>query len=183
MIYTVKQVFAEYPTISYDDKTHKVFYNLSASELQREDSKLGTFLRYLETNRPNDGFTNLISKEVESIKHSTKWRKEYMTINDWIRDELEKGIAAGIEERWETEVEKRMEAEVKKEVEKRMETEVAKEVEKRMEAEVAKEVAKNEAKHEEDIYRIAKEMLENKIDVETVASITHLSKDKIMELK
>ena len=159
MIYTVKQVFAEYPTISYDDKTHKVFYNLSASELQREDSKLGTFLRYLETNRPNDGFTNLISKEVESIKHSTKWRKEYMTINDWIRDELEKGIAAGIEERWETEVEKRMEAEV------------------------AKEVAKNEAKHEEDIYRIAKEMLENKIDVETVASITHLSKDKIMELK
>ena len=82
-----------------------------------------------------------------------------MTINDWIRDELEKGIAAGIEERWETEVEKRMEAEV------------------------AKEVAKNEAKHEEDIYRIAKEMLENKIDVETVASITHLSKDKIMELK
>ena len=106
-----------------------------------------------------------------------------MTINDWIRDELEKGIAAGIEERWETEVEKRMEAEVKKEVEKRMETEVAKEVEKRMEAEVAKEVAKNEAKHEEDIYRIAKEMLENKIDVETVASITHLSKDKIMELK
>ncbi|WP_318662850.1 Rpn family recombination-promoting nuclease/putative transposase [Treponema sp.] len=195
MIYTVKQVFAEYPTISYDDKTHKVFYNLSASELQREDSKLGTFLRYLETNRPNDGFTNLISKEVESIKHSTKWRKEYMTINDWIRDELEKGIAAGIEERWETEVEKRMEAEVKKEVEKRMEAEVAKEVEKRMEvevkkevekrmgAEVAKEVAINEAKHEEDIYRIAKEMLENKIDVETVASITHLSKDKIMELK
>lgn len=49
--------------------------------------------------------------------------------------------------------------------------------------EVAKEVAKNEAKHEEDIYRIAKEMLENKIDIETVASITHLSKEKIMELK
>ena len=112
-----------------------------------------------------------------------------MTINDWIRDELEKGIAAGIEERWETEVEKRMEAEVKKEVEKRMEAEVKKEVEKRMETEVAKEVEKRmevekELKNrKETIRNIVKEMIKNNIDFNTISSITKLSKDEILTIQ
>ena len=100
-----------------------------------------------------------------------------MTINDWIRDELEKGIAAGIEERWETEVEKRMEAEVKKEVEKRMETEVAKEVEKRM------EVEKELKNRKETIRNIVKEMIKNNIDFNTISSITKLSKDEILTIQ
>lgn len=100
---------------------------MSASELQREDSKLGTFLRYLETNKPNDGFTNLISKEVE----------------------------------------KRMEAEVEKEVEKRMEAEVEKELKNR----------------KETIRNIVKEMIKNNIDLNTISSITKLSKDEILTIQ
>lgn len=124
---------------------------MSESELQREDSKLGTFLRYLETNKPNDGFTNLISKEVEKCMEA----------------EVKK------------EVEKRMEAEVAKEVEKRMEAEVEKEVEKRMEAEVEKEL-KN---RKETIRNIVKEMIKNNIDLNTISSITKLSKDEILTIQ
>lgn len=108
-------------------KPTKYFYNLSASELQREDSKLGTFLRYLETNKPNDGFTNLISKEVEKC----------------------------------------MEAEVEKEVEKCMEAEVEKELKNR----------------KETIRNIVKEMIKNNIDLNTISSITKLSKDEILTIQ
>ena len=116
LIYTVKQNFLERPDKSYDDNTRKVFYNLNASELKREDSRLGTFLRYLITNDPEDVFTKQISKEVESVKHSTKWRKEYMTVGEWIREEVEKEVAIEVDKRVATEVDKRVATEVDKRV-------------------------------------------------------------------
>ena len=116
LIYTVKQNFLERPDKSYDDNTRKVFYNLNASELKREDSRLGTFLRYLITNDPEDVFTKQISKEVESVKHSTKWRKEYMTVGEWIREEVEKEVAIEIDKRVANEVDKRVASEVDKRV-------------------------------------------------------------------
>lgn len=116
LIYTVKQNFLERPDKSYDDNTRKVFYNLNASELKREDSRLGTFLRYLITNDPEDVFTKQISKEVESVKHSTKWRKEYMTVGEWIREEVEKEVAIEVDKRVANEVDKRVATEVDKRV-------------------------------------------------------------------
>lgn len=128
LIYTVKQNFLERPDKSYDDNTRKVFYNLNASELKREDSRLGTFLRYLITNDPEDVFTKQISKEVESVKHSTKWRKEYMTVGEWIREEVEKEVAIEVDKRVATEVDKRVANEVEKQVAIKLEKEVNKKV-------------------------------------------------------
>ena len=61
---------------------------MKSSELKKEDSRLGNFLRYLKSNEPTDVFTNTISKEVLDVKHSVRWRKEYMTIGEKIDEEV-----------------------------------------------------------------------------------------------
>ncbi|MCQ2611580.1 MAG: Rpn family recombination-promoting nuclease/putative transposase [Treponema sp.] len=145
LIYTVKQNFLERPDKSYDDNTRKVFYNLNASELKREDSRLGTFLRYLITNDPEDVFTKQISKEVESVKHSTKWRKEYMTVGEWIREEVEKEVAIEVDKRVAVELEKEVNKKVATEVEKQVAIKLEKEVNKKVAIELEKEVNKKVA--------------------------------------
>lgn len=88
LTYTITQTIKERPGVLYNDNTRKVFYNLKSSELKKEDSRLGNFLRYLKSNEPTDVFTNTISKEVLDVKHSVRWRKEYMTIGEKIDEEV-----------------------------------------------------------------------------------------------
>ena len=100
----------------YNDNTRKVFYNLKSSELKKEDSRLGNFLRYLKSNEPTDVFTNTISKELLDVKHSVRWRKEYMTIgkktDEEVAIELEKRLPEELEKRLPEELEKRLPVEL-----------------------------------------------------------------------
>lgn len=189
LIYTVKQNFLERPDKSYDDNTRKVFYNLNASELKREDSRLGTFLRYLITNDPEDVFTKQISKEVESVKHSTKWRKEYMTVGEWIREEVEKEVAIEIDKRVATEVDKRVASEVDKrvanEVEKRVSNEVEKQVAIKLEKEVNKKVAtevENQL-HAQQLQNARNLLAMNVLTAEQIAQAVELPVEEVLSLK
>ena len=101
LTYTITQTIKERPGVTYNDNTRKVFYNLKSSELKKEDSRLGNFLRYLKSNEPTDVFTNTISKEVLDVKHSVRWRKEYMTIGEKIDEE----VAIDLEKRLPVELE------------------------------------------------------------------------------
>lgn len=108
LTYTITQTIKERPGVTYNDNTRKVFYNLKSSELKKEDSRLGNFLRYLKSNEPTDVFTNTISKEVLDVKHSVRWRKEYMTIGEKIDEE----VAIELEKRLPEELEKRLPVEL-----------------------------------------------------------------------
>lgn len=185
LIYTVKQNFLERPDKSYDDNTRKVFYNLNASELKREDSRLGTFLRYLITNDPEDVFTKQISKEVESVKHSTKWRKEYMTVGEWIREEVEKEVAIEIDKRVANEVEKQVAIKLEKEVNKKVAIELEKEVNKKVAVELDKQVAlevKNQL-HAQQLQNARNLLAMNVLTTEQIAQAVELPVEEIMALK
>lgn len=94
-VYTTKTVFDEDNVLNYDDKTNKVFYNLSALELKQKDSKLGIFLNYMSTSLANDEYTSKIEEAVKKAKYNLNWRKEYMTVGMWIDEEREKACAEG----------------------------------------------------------------------------------------
>ena len=65
-------------------------------------------MRYLKSNEPTDVFTNTISKEVLDVKHSVRWRKEYMTIGEKIDEE----VAIELEKRLPEELKKRLPVEL-----------------------------------------------------------------------
>lgn len=94
--YTVHQSFKEKNGCLYDDNTNKVFYNLTASELKNRHSELGNFLRYLNSDKPNDSFTNEIDNAVTEAKFNTNWRKEYMTVNMLLQEEHVKAFEEGV---------------------------------------------------------------------------------------
>ena len=94
-VYTTKTVFDEDNVLNYDDKTNKVFYNLSALELKQKDSKLSIFLNYMSTSLANDEYTSKIEEAVKKAKYNLNWRKEYMTVGMWIDEEREKACAEG----------------------------------------------------------------------------------------
>ena len=181
LIYTVKQNFLERPDKSYDDNTRKVFYNLNASELKREDSRLGTFLRYLITNDPEDVFTKQISKEVESVKHSTKWRKEYMTVGEWIREEVEKEVAIEVDKRVATEVDKRVATEVDKRVANEVEKQVAIKLEKEVNKKVATEV-ENQL-HAQQLQNARNLLAMKVLTAEQIAQAVELPVEEVLGLK
>lgn len=84
------------PSVKYDDKSNKVFYNLTASELQSEKSPAGNFLRYLISNKTTDDFTRQIESAVSKAKYNSTWRKEYMNFNLWLMKERTEGKKEGI---------------------------------------------------------------------------------------
>lgn len=87
LIYTVVQSFKERPGLFYNDSTHKVYDNLTSEELNQRDSKLGNFLRYLNTAVPTDNFTGIVESAVIEAKCNTSRRKEYMTLDMIIEEE------------------------------------------------------------------------------------------------
>lgn len=93
--YTVQQTFLEKNSSHYTDNTNKVFYNLTASELNRKDSELGNFLRYLNSCKPSDSFTNEIDTAVTEAKYNVKWRNEFMTLEMLLQEEHENAFEEG----------------------------------------------------------------------------------------
>lgn len=166
---------------------------MNASELKREDSRLGTFLRYLITNNPEDVFTKQISKEVESVKHSTKWRKEYMTVGEWIREEVEKEVAIEVDKRVAIELEKEVNKKVATEVEKQVAIKLEKEVNKKVAIELEKQVAveldkqvalevKNQL-HAQQLQNARNLLAMNVLTTEQIAQAVELPVEEIMALK
>lgn len=96
--YQVEQTITGQPNYKYNDSSHKLFYNLTASELQKKTSALGNFLRYLGTGKPTDSYTEQIQDAVTVAKTNAEWRKEYMTVGMWIDEEKKKAIEEGLHE-------------------------------------------------------------------------------------
>ncbi|HBB12845.1 MAG TPA: hypothetical protein DCZ76_01055 [Treponema sp.] len=95
------------PLEHFNDKITKVIYNASGYE-KETDAKIRDFLRFVYTNDPSeDVFSVRLTKRVENLKQSERFREAYATMNLWemdIRREerkeaLAEGRALGAEER------------------------------------------------------------------------------------
>ena len=63
-IYTVKQTFAENDKLIFDDKTHKIFYNVKAFEKLSNDIETKAFLEYLCKKQSTSKFTESLNRAV-----------------------------------------------------------------------------------------------------------------------
>ena len=79
-IYTVKQTFAENDKLIFDDKTHKIFYNVKAFEKIANDVETKAFLEYLCKHQSTTKFTQSLETAVYRNKNNQNWRKDYMTL-------------------------------------------------------------------------------------------------------
>ena len=79
-IYTVKQTFAENDKLIFDDKTHKIFYNVNAFEKLSNDVETKAFLEYLCKHQSTTKFTQSLETAVYRNKNNQNWRKDYMTL-------------------------------------------------------------------------------------------------------
>ena len=79
-IYTVKQTFAENDKLVFDDKTHKIFYNVKAFEKLSNDVETKAFLKYLCKKQSTSKFTESLEHAVYQNRNNQHWRKDYMTL-------------------------------------------------------------------------------------------------------
>ena len=102
-VYTFRNVCSEDGALFLDDKSYKVFYNVSAYG-KEDEPELSALLQYLCERRTTSGFTQHIDALVEKAKRNEKFRSWYMSLN--IREDdlrmagekigFERGVAAGI---------------------------------------------------------------------------------------
>ena len=79
-IYTVKQTFEENEKLIFDDKTHKIFYNVNAFEKLSNDIETKAFLEYLCKHQSTTKFTQSLETAVYRNRNNQNWRKDYMTL-------------------------------------------------------------------------------------------------------
>ena len=79
-IYTVKQTFTENEKLIFDDKTHKIFYNVNAFEKLSNDVETKAFLEYLCKHQSTTKFTQSLETAVYRNKNNQNWRQDYMTL-------------------------------------------------------------------------------------------------------
>ena len=79
-IYTVKQTFEENEKLIFDDKTHKIFYNVNAFEKLSNDVETKAFLEYLCKHQSTTKFTQSLETAVYRNRNNQNWRQDYMTL-------------------------------------------------------------------------------------------------------
>ncbi len=106
-VYTFENTCREDGSLFLNDKSYKVFYNVSAYGKEKDD-ELHALLRYLCKKQATSHFTQSIDELVETTKNNEKFRSLYMSLNihkdDLLREGsligekigFEKGVVAGI---------------------------------------------------------------------------------------
>ena len=84
-VYTVRSSFAEIPSVEFNDKTNKVFYNTSAYKVT-DDKELKGFLEFIQTKNACTNFSKQLEKSVQYAKNNNDWENEYMFFQDVLED-------------------------------------------------------------------------------------------------
>ena len=93
-VYTFENTCREVGDLFLDDRTTKVFYNVSAYGKEK-DRELHALLQYLCDGQATSGFTQNIDALVEITKNNEKFRSVYMSLNIHKDDLLREGSLIG----------------------------------------------------------------------------------------
>ena len=88
--YSFKSTCKENSTLLLDDKTTRVFYNVTAYN-NSEDEQLKAFLHFVCKNEADDNFTRILESRIRNIINSEKFRTEYLAVNLHDRDLIKQG--------------------------------------------------------------------------------------------
>ena len=85
----------------YDDKTKKIFYNVSRYQ-DVDDPRIKDFLQYLKNKTPTNDFTRRLDQMVEELKTIEVGFTDYIAARqkefDWLRQGKEQGYEAGLQQ-------------------------------------------------------------------------------------
>ncbi|MCR5725790.1 MAG: Rpn family recombination-promoting nuclease/putative transposase, partial [Treponema sp.] len=100
-VYTFQNRCQEEPGILLNDRSYKVFYNISSWEDVR-DSELRAIYKLILENQSSTDFTDELRKQMNYARQNVQYRQGYMTLA-WMRAEdrreaKEEGIAIGLAE-------------------------------------------------------------------------------------
>lgn len=87
--YTFGNLCEEDTTIRLNDGTKKIFFNATDYD-KAEDEDVREFLRYVNGEKSDNQFVQMLDDKVVKVKSSKEWRREYMTLlmrEQDIRDE------------------------------------------------------------------------------------------------
>ncbi|MCM1263774.1 MAG: Rpn family recombination-promoting nuclease/putative transposase, partial [Butyrivibrio sp.] len=107
-IYHFENLCLEDTTIRLNDGTEKIFLNTKGT-MDDVDEELANLLKYFDSLKPQDAFTEELDKEVLKARRHEEWRQEYMKLEvlmwDSRREGKEEGLAEGkVEGREETKI-------------------------------------------------------------------------------
>ena len=83
-VYSFKNICEEDSSVSLNDKTHKVFYNVNAWEMKKNPERRA-LLKYFYGSNADDDLTKDIEEQVHITRNLREWRKEHMTVEQEIK--------------------------------------------------------------------------------------------------
>ncbi|MCR5613297.1 Rpn family recombination-promoting nuclease/putative transposase [Treponema sp.] len=101
--YSFRNICKENAAVNLNDKSHKVVYNASAYESEKNE-RIKALLRYIQTDESGeDDFSKRLDTLVSRMKENEKFKREYMLMNlhdyDILRKGREEGLAAGSQQK------------------------------------------------------------------------------------
>ena len=96
-VYTFCNTCQEKFSLKLNDKSLKIFYNVSAWQTD-PNSERASLLRYISTGTATSSFTKQVDEAAKEIKLLNKFRRAYMMRNIYIDDAIERGHRLGLQE-------------------------------------------------------------------------------------
>ena len=93
-VYTFENLCREDPAIALDDGAVKVVLNTKGSEGEIS-AELKSLLRYMEGFKPDSDYTRMLDEAVEYVRSDDKWRREYMVLNEMLKENRRMGAYMG----------------------------------------------------------------------------------------
>ena len=82
---TSQNLCREDPSIALGDDATRIILNTKGSVGEISDELRG-LLRYMDGCQPDDDYTRKLDSAVADVRADEKWRREYMVLNELIRD-------------------------------------------------------------------------------------------------
>lgn len=92
--YTFQNVCEEDTSLLLNDGTVKIFFNTGGRK-GKINKDAESILKFIESNKTEDDFTEKLAQEVQKIKENKEWRVEYMTLLMREREKYREGEIKG----------------------------------------------------------------------------------------
>ena len=99
--YSFENICNEDSNLYLKDGTYKIFFN--SKDFEKEENKLlKSFLKYVNGQKDDNAFINMINNKISKIKQNKEWRQEYMTLlmreREIAEENFEQGIKQGMQQ-------------------------------------------------------------------------------------
>lgn len=96
-VYTFQNTCKENPEIKMNDRTIKLFFNAS-KYVKMENREMQSFFKFLKSGEAVSDFEKKLNEKIVYSKHNTRWRQQFMTWEQEMKDQYRCGVEDGIQQ-------------------------------------------------------------------------------------